>query len=397
MAQDPTLSQRTGISIHTLLEFCLNNTYFLFQGKFYEQVQGAAVGSPISPLIANLFMEEFEVKALSSCPHPPTLCLRFVDDTFVITKAEHNQPLHQHINNQDPHLQFTVEESSQQGTLPILDTLVTIEFNNTFTTSVYRKPTHIDQYLHWDSNHFITTKQSVYNTLVHRAKIVSSNQESLDQELLHIRKALQACQFPNWTLNELQHKFQRNNQPSQDSNHNSNSANNNSNNRNMAIVVPYIQGPGGKFKKVCKSEGIPVHSRAPTLRTLLATPKDKDPKLHKSGVIYHLKCPHFTCPEAYIGESGRVLGERIKEHLKGSSPIHQHSSSTGHPLSPECFNVIHWETQGSSRNIKEGMFICVNDPSLNRNLGKYQLPHIWDNILQDTPASQVKQSSLTPS
>ena len=156
--------------ITTLLEFCLTNTYFLFQGKYYEQVQGAAMGSPISPPIANLFMEEFEVKALSSCPHPPSLWLRFVDDTFVITKAEHSQPLLHHINNQDPHIQFTVEESTQQGTLPFLDTLVTIEPNNTFSTAVYRKPTHTDQYLHWDSNHHITAKQSVYNTLAHRTK-----------------------------------------------------------------------------------------------------------------------------------------------------------------------------------------------------------------------------------
>ena len=56
--------------ITSLLEFCLTNTYFLFQGKYYEQVQGAAMGFPISPLIANIFMEEFEVKALSSTPTP---------------------------------------------------------------------------------------------------------------------------------------------------------------------------------------------------------------------------------------------------------------------------------------------------------------------------------------
>ena len=76
--------------------------------------------------------------------------------------------------------------------------------------------------------------------------------------------------------------------------------------------------------------------------------------------------------------------------------FHHHSSSTGHPLSPECFNIIHWETQGSSRNIKKAMFIRVNDPSLNRNLGKYQLPHIWDNILKDASMPQVKQSNLSP-
>ena len=116
------------------------------------------MGSPISPLIANLFMEEFEVKALSSCPHPPSLWLRFVDDTFAITKAEHSKPLLQHINNQDPHIQFTVEEPSQQYTLLFMDTLVTTQPNNTFTTSVYRKSIHTNQYLHWDSNHFIAAK-----------------------------------------------------------------------------------------------------------------------------------------------------------------------------------------------------------------------------------------------
>ena len=73
LQQDKTLPQRTSMSIPeitSLLEFCLSHTYFLFQGKHYEQVLGAVMGSPISPLIANIFMEEFEVQALSSFPHP---------------------------------------------------------------------------------------------------------------------------------------------------------------------------------------------------------------------------------------------------------------------------------------------------------------------------------------
>ena len=56
--------------IITLLGFCLINTYFPFQGKYYKQVHGTAMGSPISPLSANLFMEEFEIMAISSTPHP---------------------------------------------------------------------------------------------------------------------------------------------------------------------------------------------------------------------------------------------------------------------------------------------------------------------------------------
>ena len=76
LQQDPSLPQRTSMStqkITTLLEFCLTNAYFLFQGKYYEQVQGADMGSPISPLIANLFMEGFVVKPLAPAPtHPPS-------------------------------------------------------------------------------------------------------------------------------------------------------------------------------------------------------------------------------------------------------------------------------------------------------------------------------------
>ena len=90
---------------------------------------------------------------------------------LTLTQSEHSQDLQQHINNQDPHIQFTVEPT-QQGSLPFLGTLVTIEPDNTFSTTVYRKPTHTDQYLHWDRNNYITAKQSVFNTLAHRAKLV---------------------------------------------------------------------------------------------------------------------------------------------------------------------------------------------------------------------------------
>ena len=53
-----------------LLEFCLKNTYFSFQGQFYAQVEGAAMGSPVSPIVVNLYMEYLEQKALSTAPHP---------------------------------------------------------------------------------------------------------------------------------------------------------------------------------------------------------------------------------------------------------------------------------------------------------------------------------------
>ena len=123
------------------------------------------MGSPISMLIANLFMEQFKVKTLSSA-NIPHLWPRHMNDTFIIQEAKHSQQFLQHINSQDPNIQFTVEELNQKGALPFLDTLVSPGPNSTFITAIYRKPTQTNQYLHWDSNHFITAK-IVFSTLKH--------------------------------------------------------------------------------------------------------------------------------------------------------------------------------------------------------------------------------------
>ena len=146
---------------------------------------------------------------------------------------------------------------------------------------------------------------------------------------------------------------------------------------------------------MCKAKGIQVHYKGTnTLRTMLGNPKDKDPKSNNSGVIYHYKCPHIKCPDAYIGESGRTLCKHVKEHLRTPSPIHQHSITMGQPLDPEQFNIVHKEVHSHSRTIKEAIFIHVHDPTLNRNQGKYQLLHIWDHLLQSSPTLQLKPPSL---
>ena len=117
------------------------------------------------------------------------LWLRYVDDTFVTQEAKQSTITTTH-NSQDPHIQFTIEEPNQEGALPFLDTLVCPGPNNTLVTTVYRKPTHTDQYLHWDSNHFITAKNNAFNTLAFRAEVVCTSQQALLKEMEHIRKVL---------------------------------------------------------------------------------------------------------------------------------------------------------------------------------------------------------------
>ena len=203
-------------------------------------------------------------------------------------------------------------------------------------------------------------------------------------------------QFPSWALNQWHHKFTNPNQPTNNnSTNNTNQQDNNPNKRNITTVVPYMPRIGDKFKKVCKNKGIQVHYKGTnTLRTLLGSPKDKGPKNNQTGIIYHYKCPQINCPSAYIGDSGRSLRERVKEHFKAPSPIHLHSTTTGHPMELEQFNIVHKEVNSHSRTIKEAIFSHIQDPTLNRNMEKYQLPHIWDHLQQASPTLQCKPSSL---
>ena len=113
-----------------------------------------------------------------------------------------------------------------------------------------------------------------------------------------------------------------------------------------------------------------------TITNLLMAPQDKDPILKKSGVIYRYKCDRVECDEEYIGESSRTFGERFKEHLKAPSPIYDHSNTSGHTVTRDNFSIVGREDQDLIRTIKEALYIRVNNPSLNRNIGKYHLPHI---------------------
>ena len=147
LEKDEKLNDRTVLSVQNIIEllgFCLHYTYFSFQNKFYEQVEGVAMGSPVSPIVANLHMECFERKALACAIHPPRVWYRFVDDTWVIQKQAHKQAFLDHINSINPAIKFTVEGTQGNGAIPFLDTLVTPLADNSLSLKVYHRRTHTD-------------------------------------------------------------------------------------------------------------------------------------------------------------------------------------------------------------------------------------------------------------
>ena len=391
LTTDQDLKNRTNMTIKhiiNLLELCLNSTSFVFQGQYYQQMEGEAMGSPLSPIVANIFMEQFEKEALETAPHPPSLWKRFVDDTFVILEDKYKDEFFHHLNSLNTNIKFTAETSKADGSIPFLDTWITPQRDGSLKTKVYRKPTHTHQYLQWDSHHPISNKYSVISSLMHRAKDVCSSKQSLEEEQKVIQEALQACKYPSWAINRIKTKTNSTNNRNRKSN--TNKPDNRPMHRN-SVTVPYNEGLSETFKNICKRYGIQVHFKSgKTIKEELVALKDQDHITKKSGIIYRYQCDKLECDHEYIGETARTFGERFKEQLKAPSPIFDHSNISGHSTTINNFTVVGREEQNLSRLIKESMFIRVNNPSLNKNIGKYHLPHIWDEVLVNNTELKLK-------
>ena len=123
------------------------------------------MGSPLSPVVANIFMEDFEGTALVTCDLPPKLWLRYVDDTFVVWQHGENHlgEFLEHLNGLHTRIDFTMEEEVS-GKLPFLDVLVKRK-DNRLTTDIYRKPTNTNRYLNYRSSHHPRVKMGIIKTL----------------------------------------------------------------------------------------------------------------------------------------------------------------------------------------------------------------------------------------
>ena len=247
--------------------------------------------------------------------------------------------------------------------MPFLGIFVMPNEDGSLSTTVYRKPTHTDLYLHRDSQHTLPSKYSVIGTLHHRARTICSNPQPLKQEEDHLHRALTKCKSPAWALNRIKIKSRN---PTQMKSSSSKTNTGTYNIQKPHIVVEYHRGLNESFKKVCSSHGVQVYFKGgTTIKILLMAPKDQDPIQKRSGVIYRYKCDRMECDEEYIGESSRTFGERFKEHLKAPSPIFDHYNITGHSVTIENFSIVGREHQNLMRTIKEALYIRVNNPSLN--------------------------------
>ncbi|XP_076045803.1 uncharacterized protein LOC143028046 [Oratosquilla oratoria] len=107
-----------------LISMCLDSTYFRFREHIYHQRKGTPMGSPISVVVAEAVMQQFEAELLRTVPPSLKLWVRYVDDVFAVTKDKDIDPFFTRLNSLEPAIQFSME-LEVNGVLPFLDILVT--------------------------------------------------------------------------------------------------------------------------------------------------------------------------------------------------------------------------------------------------------------------------------
>ena len=341
------------------------------------------MGSPVSPVVANIYMEMFEDQALSSAQNRPRMWKRYVDDTFCIMEKRHVKAFLVHLNSLRPSIQFTME-MEENNSLPFLDTLVKRGDGGMIDFGVYRKPTHTDRYLQYSSHHPCHVKRGMVSSLFHRARAITQGQNR-EREEEHLTQVLQENGYPYEVVRTASRPRQQRTQEEQP---------------RHTLYIPYVSGLGEDLRRVCRKYNIrTVFRTSSTLRQELSRTKDRDPPLKTSGVVYEIPC---SCGLKYIGETKRALETRLKEHQAATrrgetekSAIAEHAWSQHHQPLWEETRVLDRASHNTTLLIKEAIHISLRDSTelLNRDRG-LDIDCCWKHLVtrQMTKKAAAEQS-----
>lgn len=342
------LFKRSGISpilhqeMFNLLSVCFKQNFFKFNNKFYK-MEGLPMGSPLSPLSAEVFMDNLEC-LISRNPlykkHVKSW-MRYVDDILVVWEGslEELGTFERFMNTLHQNIKFTTEIGDKE--INFLDLNLKV-VGNRLQYSIYRKPTATDTLIPADSQHPWSQKMSGFHWLVSRLLKVPLSQEDYEKERAVIKLLASRNGYDPAVIDKIIYKKKR--RATIDEVYNDSTSE--VTGRKWCSLT-YTGPEAEKLGGLIRNEGFQVAYKPPmNLKKMLSRPKDKIPTLEKSGV-YSITCG--SCPATYVGKTGRSLAVRINEHKPTSSKashMKDHVRRAGHQFSDENVRLLHAIDEG---------------------------------------------------
>ena len=373
-----------------LLEMCTKEMHFTFDGKVYQQTDGVCMGSPLGPVLANVFMVHLEETIVPKLEDSMPEWRRYVDDTFTVVKKGKLDEIIATLNNFHPNISFT-HEIEEERKMAFLDVSIMKEESGSVQTGVYRKATNNSIYIHWNSYAPKQWKVATLSGMIRRTYEICSNEDELKKELAHLESVFITTNgYPYHLVSSVMKKAREQQQqklkPTSEEDKEPVTGDSRVEEKILMLKVPYA-GPKGEtlLKDLNKTlqKNLPEEMKCRVVQTGTKLSrnfniKDKIDQKHLSDFIYRRDCKNKKCKRGdYIGETARRKVIRTAEHggKDKDSWIYKHSSTTKHPCAKdEDFEVLATNyPDRRRRKLAEAMFIRDLKPSLNKQKESYKL------------------------
>ena len=387
-----------------LLEQCLTNNVFRFGDEYFLQKQGVAMGNPVAPVVAILFMHRFESRALQNATIKPAFLVRYIDDFAGVWEGGKESLLEfvRYLNGIDRRIQFTCEMTEEgAGSVPMLDTLITIWKESgrcSYSTELYIKPNSAGIFLHYKSAHPKQTKLNLARSQFLRAIRLSSDERSKERSLDKVSGLLRRNGYPIGLVSRIRKEVLRGRgrrrgrgrkRPDQ--------MGTEDRSQDIFLTLPYVNETVlCKVKKAVKKSKFQVrlgwYAPISLKKMLVSSDLTKAPcpagsrscatceairggRCTDKNVVYDVECK--ICGDRYIGESKRPVRLRFNEHVRSMLNGTEYTALGDHfrqkhigvskNKSLLAVRILRRTLDHPDRKISESLYIRDMKPSMNEN------------------------------
>jgi len=347
------------------VRFVLESTFFSFGNQIYKQKFGTPMGSPLSPVIADIVMQDLEGEVLATLDFDIPFYYRYVDDIVLAVPTSKIDLVFEKFNSVHSSLQFTIEIG--QNSINFLDTTIIFK-NNKILFNWFHKPSFSGRYLNFWSQHPLSQKKGTITGLVDRAFLLS-HPESHQANLELVVRILLENDYPlgfvfetmssrlKGLINKRTIKQKSNTTEAVD--------------KKLWFTVPYVDSISDKFRGIINGAvaGLSFFSLN-KLSSFIKAHKDPLPKFSQMNVVYKISCKN--CEASYVGQTCRQLKTRISEHknhinrnTSAFSVITEHRLQFGHDFDWEGVEILDVEGNYNKRLISEMINIRCQKDSIN--------------------------------
>lgn len=379
------IDQHTTIPKETFLKlvtFVIDNNYFSFEGSYYLQTFGCAMGSKLSPILSQYVMDHILDECIGRLPFRLDFVKKYVDDLIMSVPGSEVETVLQTFNSYDTHIKFTIEYEDENCSVPFLDTRV-CRMNDEIRLDWYRKGTSSNKLIHYLSEHSVKIKINCIKEMKNRIHKIC-HPTFIDKNIRRLYTIFSENGYPSYMLKKL--LFESSTlSPDQNSLSHPPDVGNDSE-PPVYVGLPNIHDLTSKIKMLFKDENVKIATyNMKTLSTLYSKLKDPVPQTLQSNVIYKIPCA--DCEGTYVGQTSQWLKSRITLHrsdIKKNNTrcaLASHAISKKHNIDYGNVEILDTANKYNKRKILEMIYIKNQKHPLNRKTDVQDLSNIYSYLL----------------